>query len=95
MRIADVKQGMRRVTVEGLITSITEPKTVNTRYGVTSVATAELKDDSGSIQLVLWGDSIDMVSVGDKVRVENGYTNYFRGKLQLNVGKYGKLKVMK
>jgi ssDNA-binding replication factor A large subunit len=31
--------------------------------------------------------------VNDLVKVENGYVTSFRGELQLNVGRYGKLSV--
>lgn len=69
-----------------------EVRTVNLRAGGQSdVADATIKDDSGSIKLSLWGDQINKVDVGDKVRIENGYTKAFRGEVQLNIGRYGKL----
>jgi replication factor A1 len=33
-----------------------------------------------------------MVKEGDRISVENGYTQEFRGETSLNVGRYGKLK---
>ena len=69
-----------------------EVRTVNLRAGGQSdVADATIKDDSGSIKLSLWGDQINKVDVGDKVKIENGYTKAFRGEVQLNIGRYGKL----
>jgi replication factor A1 len=32
--------------------------------------------------------------VGDKIKIENGYITSFKGELQLNIGKYGKLTVL-
>ena len=53
-----------------------------------------IQDETGSIKLSLWDDMIEQVKVGDKVKVENGYTNSFRGDVRVNVGRYGKLEVI-
>ena len=93
MKIYDLKAGMRGITVEGKIESITEPRTVNLRSGGTAqVADAIVSDETGSIKLSLWDDQINTVKQGDKVSIENGYTQEFRGQNSLNIGKYGKLK---
>jgi replication factor A1 len=93
MNIADLKPGMRGVTVEGNIDSVTEPRTVNLRTGGTAqVADAMLTDETGSIKLSLWDDQINLVKQGDRVSVENGYTQAFRGDNSLNIGRYGSLK---
>ncbi len=95
MQVRDLRDGMRRVDSEGEITEISDPRTVNLRTGGEArVADTMLKDDTGTIKLSLWDDQIDMVKVGSKVRVTNGYTNSFRGELRLNVGKYGRLEVL-
>jgi hypothetical protein len=39
----------------------------------------------------LWDDQINMVSEGDVISIENGYTQAFRGENSLNIGRYGKL----
>lgn len=80
---------------EGEIVEMSEPRNVNLRTGGEArVADCMLKDDSGQIKLSLWDDQIDLVKVGSKVRVTNGYTNSFRSELRLNVGRYGKLEVL-
>jgi replication factor A1 len=92
MKIADLKGEQSRVDVEGEVIEKGEVRTVNLRAGGTStVADATIKDDSGTIKLSLWGEQINSVDVGDKVKVENGYTKAFRGEIQLNIGRYGKL----
>lgn len=96
IEIHDLKDGMRKVDIEGEIESVEEPRTVNLRTGGESlVADAVLKDKSGSVKFPLWDRAqIDMVKPGSRVRVTNGYTNTFRGELRLNVGKYGRLEVL-
>lgn len=95
MKISEIKGSMRRVNVGGKIREISNPRDVVTRFGEARVATAVLVDDTGEIKLSLWNDQIDMVSVGDEVEVENGYVSEFRGEAQLNVGRFGRLKVNK
>jgi replication factor A1 len=95
MNIKDLRDGMRRVDVEGEVAEISDPRTVSLRTGdQAKVADAVLTDTTGSIKLSLWDDQIDTVRQGSKVRVSNGYTNSFRGEVRLNVGRYGKLEVL-
>lgn len=92
MKISDLKGEVSRVDVEGEVIEKGETRTVNLRAGGTStVADATIRDDSGTIKLSLWGDQINSVDVGDKIKIENGYTKAFRGEVQLNIGRYGKL----
>ena len=53
-----------------------------------------IQDETGTIKLTLWNEQIDMVNVGDNVKIENGYVTSFKGENQLNIGKYGKLTVL-
>jgi len=83
---------MRKVEVEGEITDKSETRTVTLRTGgQANVADYTLNDETGSIKLTLWEEQIEQVNVGSKVKIENGYTNSFRGEVRLNVGRYGKL----
>jgi replication factor A1 len=92
MKISELKAGMRNVSVTGKIDSVGEPRTVNLKAGgTTTVADAIISDESGSIKLSLWGDDSSKVQAGDKVSVENGYINTFKGENSLSVGKFGKL----
>ena len=54
---------------------------------------AVVADETGSIKLTLWNDQINLVNVGDNIKIENGYITSFKGEIQLNVGKFGKLTV--
>ncbi len=84
---------MRRVDVEAKVIQKSETREVSSRYGneTYKVADAMIKDDTGTIKLTLWNEQIDQVNVDDTVRIENGYIRSFRGEIQLNSGKYGKL----
>ncbi|MBS7622986.1 DNA-binding protein [Candidatus Bathyarchaeota archaeon] len=95
MKISELRPGMKRVELQGRITEIGEVREVTTRFGEPGrVATAILEDDSGTIKLSLWNETIEAVSVNSTVKIENGYVTSFRGENQLNVGRYGRLTVL-
>jgi replication factor A1 len=92
MKISELKPGMRNVSVTAKVDSVGQPRTVNLKAGGTNtVADAIISDDSGSIKLSLWGDDIDKIQTGDRISVENGYINTFKGENSISVGKFGKL----
>jgi len=91
MKIEELSSGTGNVTLEAEVVKIGEAREIN-KYGRTlKVANVTLKDDSGEIDLVLWNENIDKVKEGDKVSIENGYVNEWQGKLQLTLGKFGKM----
>jgi len=96
LKIKDLRDEMRRVDVEAKVIQKSETREVSSRYRneTYSVADAIVKDDTGTIKLTLWNEQIDQVNVDDTVRIENGYIRSFRGEIQLNVGRYGKLTIL-
>ena len=95
MKIKELRSGMSNVWVEGEVVDKSEKREVMTKYGVREVARVLLEDDSGRINLTLWGKNIDQVSVGDRVRLEGAFVTEFRNELQLNVPRSGKIEVIK
>ena len=86
---------MKRVNVEAKVMEKGEPREVMSRFKDETyrVADTVVADETGSIKLTLWNEQIDQVNVDDTVKIENGYVTSFKGEIQLNVGKYGKLTV--
>ena len=95
MKIKDLRNGMKNVSVEAKVTEKSEPREVMSRFKdeTYKVTTALIADETGTIKLTLWNEQINQVNVDNMVKVENGYVTSFRGEIQLNVGKYGKLTV--
>ena len=94
MKISDVKTTASNVSLEAVVAQKGEPRDVNTRMGATRVAECNIEDDSGTTILVLWGDQIDLVKEGDKIKITNGYVKEWQGNLQINIGKFGKIEVV-
>lgn len=95
MKISELKAGATNVELEATVTEKSEPREVITKFGKRlNVCDAVLSDDTGSINMSLWEGNIDLVNVGDKVKVTNGYVSEFKGNPQLSTGKYGKIEVV-
>jgi replication factor A1 len=86
---------MRNVTVEGKVMEKSDAREVLSRFKdeTYKVASAIIGDETGTIKMTLWNEQIDKVNVDNMVKVENGYVSSFKGEIQLNVGKFGKLTV--
>jgi replication factor A1 len=92
MKINELKVGMRNVSIVAKVDSMGEPRTVNLRAGGTNtVADAIVSDETGTIKLSLWGEDINKIQAGDKLSIENGYINTFKGENSISVGKFGKM----
>jgi replication factor A1 len=95
VEIKELQDGMKRVSVEAKVVEKGDPREVKSRYKDETyrIVDAVLADESGSVKLTLWNEQIDMVNVGDNIKIDNGYVTSFKGEIQLNVGKFGKLTV--
>ena len=95
VNIKDLRNGMKRVTVEANVVEKGETREVRSRYKdeTYNVADAVVADETGSIKLTLWNEQIDQVEVGNKIKTENGYITSFKGEIQLNVGKFGTMTI--
>ena len=91
--VAELKPRMKNVTISFKVISIGEAREIESRRDGSShrVCDITVGDASGTVQVPLWDDTIDIVEEGSTYNLTNGYTGLFRGNLRLNVGRYGKL----
>jgi replication factor A1 len=83
---------MKRINLKAKVLEITKPTLVFTRFGTyAKVANALVSDETGTIKLCLWNEQINLISVGDTLRIENANVSTFRGERQLRIGKHGTL----
>ncbi|HTS32335.1 MAG TPA: OB-fold nucleic acid binding domain-containing protein [Thermoplasmata archaeon] len=80
-------------TFTATITAISEARDVTTSRGPSRVADATLQDETGTTTLTLWGDDIPKYKVGQKVTVTDGWVKDFRGRLQVSMGRSGKITI--
>jgi replication factor A1 len=95
LKIRELRNGMKNVSIEAKVMEKSEPREVLSRFKdeTYKVATAMIADETGTIKLTLWNDQISKVNINDKVKVEKGYVTSFKGEIQLNIGKYGILTI--
>ncbi len=86
---------MKRVSVEAKVVEKGDPREVKSRFKDETyrIVDAVVADETGSIKLTLWNEQIERVSVGDNIKIDNGYITSFKGEIQLNVGKFGTMTV--
>jgi len=89
-RIADLKDGDKKVNVTGKIVAVKDVRKTQTGKRVTE---AVISDHTGTIKLSLWNEQIDLAKEDSIISIENGYVNTYQDKLILNIGLYGKLTV--
>lgn len=80
------------VVGEGAVTKLEPIREVEQRLGgTTRVRNHVLKDGTGEVSLVLWGQETDLVSEGDVVRIADGWVKDYRGQIQISLERSGKL----
>jgi replication factor A1 len=90
--INGLTEDARGVTIRVRVLSKDQPRVVKTKDGEEHrVVDIEVGDRTGRTFLSLWDERVDLLDEGDLVDIENGYVNKFKGRLRLNVGRFGKL----
>jgi len=94
MKISDLKANTAVDKIELDVEDVGETRNFSSYRGNGSVATATVKDETGTATLSLWNEQINKVHAGDRIVVENGYVKIFQGKLQITTGRQGKITVL-
>ncbi len=89
--ISDLRPS-RSATIEATVSLLDAVREVETRIGnKTRVRNGRLKDGTGEIALVLWGSEVELVALGDRVRITDGWVKDYQGRPQISLGRSGKL----
>ncbi len=96
-KIKELGPGMRNVDVLARVMNTSEVREFKRPSGeIRHVSTLLIKDETGSIRLNLWEDKAiisKQIQLGDVVLVEGAYTRERFGKVTLNLGRRGILKL--
>jgi len=94
IKIEELKPRMKHVDLifkvidKGEVREVTSRRTLD----IHRVAEITAGDETGIVKLPVWNDTIEKVEVGKTYQLENGYTGFFRGNLQLKIGRHSDLK---
>jgi len=93
VKIGSLTPRSRGVNLIAKVVEKPEPRVVSSQYDQSEhrLTEALIADETGAITLVLWDDNINVVSEGDSIKVTNGFVKLFKGKMQLNLGRFGKV----
>ena len=98
MKLSELSDGLGSIDIDEVeCISLGETRDVQIQRTQTEaqVREVQIKDDEGTeFTLTLWNEMIEKVDVGTRLKIENGYTNSFRGVIKLNIGKEGKLTIL-
>ena len=82
----------RLASLEGTVVALEPIREVAIPGGAQKrVRTARLKDATGEIALTLWGEEVELVREGDRIRIHEGWVKDYKGRPQLSLGRLGKL----
>jgi hypothetical protein len=89
--ISDLRPS-RVASFDAVVARLEPVREVETKAGVRrSVRDATLSDATGEITLVLWGSEVDRLTVGERVRIVDGWVSERRGRSQITLGRTGRI----
>jgi replication factor A1 len=93
IKIKELGPKSKRVNTVFKVVSVDAPKNVRSKKDRMphAVTEAVVGDDSGTVLLTLWDESLEQVKEGKTYRLVNGYVTLFKGTIRLNIGKYGEV----
>ena len=94
LEIEEVNDGMNNVEITGIVIEKEKPRKINTRYGPALLSKSKIEDESGVIGLNLWRDQVNLLEIGDTVKIEGAFAKTFQDQLELNLGRNGTVTVL-
>jgi replication factor A1 len=94
MKISELQAKQGNVDLIAEVAEVSEAKEFSKFGKAGKVATATLKDETGSIRLSLWNEQIDTVKPGSRIHIKNGFVNEWQGEKQLTTGRAGTIEVL-
>lgn len=94
--VKNAKNMRHGIYIEGIVIRKEIPSTVELKDGGTiRVCSARLIDDyDDEINITLWSHDVDLIKNGQKIRINNGYTNRYRNEISVSVGKFGHITIL-
>ncbi len=94
LKVKDLTPETKSVNLTVKVVKVGDPEEVPARGGgVRHVTEATVGDETASVIMSLWERQSEGISEGTVLRIENGYISLVRGRMRLNVGKYGRMNV--
>ncbi|MBN1214549.1 MAG: hypothetical protein JXA99_03815 [Candidatus Lokiarchaeota archaeon] len=89
-KIKELEAGQSNINLVVEVIDFYEKK-VNKNGKTLRLGKFKIKDDSGEIELILWEDMIDLLSIGDNLIIKKAFIRSFMNQEQVTLGKEGEL----
>ena len=93
VKIEELRPGMSDVNIIFQVISKDKPFEITSRQSgeIHRIVEAKVGDETGTVIIPLWDESIQMVKRGVTYSLRKGYTDEYRGSLRLKIGRYSEL----
>jgi len=93
IKIGEISPKTKHVNIKFKVMSTDQVRNVRSKRDRTphAVTEASIGDETGVVLLTLWDEYLEQIEIGKTYSLENGYVSLFKGKIRLNIGKYGDL----
>ncbi len=87
VKVEDLEPKMSKLHIKFKVIDKGEPRVVSSRRDGSShtVLDATVGDETGTVVVPLWDDSIDQLKIGNVYELKNGFTGLFRRQLRLKI----------
>ncbi len=89
--LIDVAKAQKKGGIIVKVIGVGEVSTGTNERGDWKKQTATLQDNSGEMDMVLWGDQVGKIDQGKYYKIENPFWSVYKDQVQLSLGKFGKL----
>ena len=91
MKVKDLKAGLDNIEILVRVILTREPTVIETKSGARKIQEAIVGDETGRVNLTLWGDLAGFIKQGFVYRIYNGWTTAYRGRVRLHAGSKSKI----
>jgi len=86
MKLKDLNENSNHIKVKVKVLEKTSERCLkpNLRVGIFIIS-----DETSKFYFTIWNDEIDKMPIGKMITIKNGYVSSFKGKLYLNIGRFG------
>ncbi len=92
VKVKDLTPQSKSVNLTVKVVSVGKPQSVASKSGGTrQVTEVVVGDDTGTVIMSLWDRQAEGVQDGQVLRIDNGYVSLVKGRVHLNVGRYGRI----
>ena len=90
-----VKELKDKAAVPEIVLKITaKDETRDVKGGALKVCNFTGEDETGTVTVALWNNDIELVSIGNTIKITKGWSQVYNNSMQVSSGRFGKLEIV-